>query len=141
MKIENRLYPDQLSLWGGKLKKDETWMSRLSDFLPKLNELIQEAVKDEDRMEYGDDLARFDAHLANFTYLVRKERDLALAKGYQMYPKGEYNSDAQVALARQYASEEVRLRELLADLGRALHQRMSINTTAITVYREGIKHG
>jgi hypothetical protein len=125
-----------LELYNQELDISEEWMDDLAIFILFVDKLIKKKVKDEeDRIDYGDDLAKALNRLSKFTYLVRGERDHALAAGYVMYPKGQYNSDAQVALARNHASEEVRLRGLLEEMEAAIKLRASLNQSALAYFR------
>jgi hypothetical protein len=105
-----------------------------------VDELIERKVENDERVEFGEDLSRALYHCAKFGYLVRKERDKALAIGYEKYPKPQYNSDAAEALARNHASEEVRLRALLEEMVDALRLRFDLNRSAIASAREEMKN-
>jgi len=135
MKSELRLYTQQLNLPGGKLGLDETWMTRLVQWLPQTDALITRSIADEDRIEYGEALLIRLNHLSKFVYCARRERDLALGAGYEKHPKGAYNSASQEALARKYATEEICLREYLNELEIALKLRLEMNRTAIVNHR------
>lgn len=127
--VAKQLFPDD------KLKRNDQWFEKCAEFLPKLSSFLEEELTDEDRIEYSDRCVKYLTRLAFFTYLARKERDNALATGYEKYPKGQYNSDASTALARNHASSEVSLRELLAELETALKLRASLNQSAISHHR------
>jgi hypothetical protein len=122
------------------LKTSDEWMDRLTDFLHELSDLLEEKVKDEDLIEYGERLVIARSRLAKFNYVVRRFRNESLAKGYERYPRGDYNSDASTALARQFASEEVRLRELCRELEQALDMRFELNRSAISTARAIMQH-
>ena len=134
-----RIHPKQLSI-GAKTGDD--WFAKLVPFLAHINSLLEETpVDDEGRTDYADDLVRALNKLARYTYLSRRARDHALAEGYEKYPRPTYHSDAAVALAREYASEEVSLRGLLEELEAALKLAASLNQSALAYARSQHQHG
>jgi hypothetical protein len=138
MKSALRIHPKQLSI-GAKTHDD--WFAKLVPFITHVSELLDERIGDDERIGYGDDLIRALSKLARYSYLVRWERDKALAAGYEKFPKPQYNSDAAEALARNYASEEVRLRDLLSELEAALKLRASLNQSALSYQRAQLTNG
>jgi hypothetical protein len=133
-----KIHPKELGI-GAKSADD--WFPLLKKFLIEVTSLLDEEVEDEDRSEYADDLVRTISKMSSFTYLVRNLRNNALAAGYDRWPKGAANSDEQVAQARNYASEETSLRELLKELERALHLKASLNQSSMATFREKMKNG
>jgi hypothetical protein len=138
LKSALRLHPKELNIGA---KSSDDWFLKLKVFLTEITSLLDEEVEDDDRAEYADDLVRAISKLARFTYCVRGERDRALAAGYDKFPKGQYNSAESDAQARNYASEEVRLRDLLQELERALNLKASLNQSALSLYRTKLSNG
>ena len=141
MKHDLAIAPKKLHLPGSKGSREDNWVELLAAYLTELDTLITEDVLDDDRIDYGDDLAKALYQIAKFKYLARGARDRALARGYEQFPKGQYNSDASTALARNFASEEVRLRDLLEEMEAAIKLRASLNQSAVAYYREQMKLG
>ena len=115
---------------------NDTWFDQLTAWLPRVFETLERKVPDEERPQYNDELVGILGTLAGFEYLARGERDLALAMGFEKYPKGSCNADEQIALARKFATHEDRLHKLLKELHDAARTRLSVNQTNINFLRQ-----
>jgi hypothetical protein len=120
--------------------KDGTFPSRerntsfeesIAGFIKQTTRMLQEEIQDGGYPLYLEELAASMTEASQYIYYTRKYRDKKLAEGFEKYPKPQYNSEAQVALARQYATEAVRLHELMKDLRDAIRLRITLGRERI----------
>lgn len=112
-------------------ERGETFEESITGFIKQTSGLLQEEVQDGGYPAYLEELAAVMTEASQYVYFTRKHRDQMLAQGFAMYPKPQYNSEAQVALARQYASQAVRLHELVKDLRDAIRLRITLGRDRI----------
>jgi hypothetical protein len=141
MKTTLAIPAKSLRLPGGKGDRTDNWVTLFMDWLPSVMEMLARKVGDNERPAYNDELSATLGTIAGYEYLARGERDRALAHGFERFPKGTCNSDEQVALARNVASEEDRLHKLLKELHEAVRTRLSSNQTSINFYRQQLQSG
>jgi hypothetical protein len=106
-------------------KRGQSFSDTLAAFIKHVTRLTQETVDEEGLSEYRTRLGVANAEAKALLYFTRKFRDKALAEGFEKYPKGSYNSEASIALARQYASLAIRVHEAVKDQIEAIRVRLN----------------
>lgn len=94
-------------------------------------ELLEKRSNDDNRSDINDLAIALLGWLDELIMNSRRERDIALAAGYDKYPKGAANSEEQIAQARRHATKEICLHEFLKDLRSNLRLKVSTNQSAM----------
>lgn len=116
-------------------KDGNDFAKTLKTFIRAATEAVQKSVDFGGLEDYQQELAELKGESASILYFTRQHRDQKLAEGFATYPKGSYNSEAQIALSRQFASTEIRSHELVKDLVDAINTRISINRQQLDLHR------
>ncbi len=129
---------DDLELPSGTVhlnSRESTFIASVTTFIERATELIQQKGDDNSLLDFNQTLAATYGECMSYLYLTRKYRDQMLAEGFARFPKPQYNSEAQVAMARKHASAAVRLHELMKEIADSIKVRLQVNRQHIDIMR------